>query len=256
MTFEGRPLEAPVAARVQSLLAYLLLHADAPQSRAQLSFTFWPDASEANARNNLRQLLHQLRQTLTQADRYLRTDASSVQWVPDPTTTLDVVSFERAIVDAEKAARAGDIERRRTSLERAVGLCQGALLPSFYDDWIAPRRENLVQRCKEAVAGLVSLLEEQREYPEALRHVRHWLQHDSLEEEAHRWLMRLLALSGDRAGALQAYRHCADTLQRELGVEPSAATVRLHERIRDAEAEPSPSRAGGETSPPAASLVG
>jgi len=256
LSVDGESVPGLPAGRLQSLLAYLLLNADAPQSRAHLSFTFWPDASEANARNNLRQLLHQLRQTLPQADRYLRTDASSVQWVPDSTTTLDVVSFERAIVEAEKAARAGDIERRRTSLERAVVLCRGALLPSCYDDWIAPRREGLVRRCKEAVAGLVSLLEEQREYPEAIRQVRHWLEHDALDEEANRWLMRLLALSGDRAGALQAYRQCADALDRELGVEPSAPTVRLHERIRDAEAEPSAPRAGGETSPPAASLVG
>src|SRR5262245_28596309 len=132
MTFEGRPLEAPVAARVQSLLAYLLLHADAPQSRAQLSFTFWPDASEANGRNSLRQLLHQLRQALPDADRYLRADAASVQWSPDSSWSLDVAQFEGALREAEGAARARDAERRRACLERAVELYRGPLLPSCY----------------------------------------------------------------------------------------------------------------------------
>ena len=256
VTVDGESIAGVASGRLQSLLAYLLLNADAPQSRAHLSFTFWPDASEANARNNLRQLLHQLRQTLPQADRYLRTDASSVQWVPDPTTTLDVVSFERSIGDAEKAGRAGDLERRRSSLERAVDLCQGALLPSCYDDWIGPRRERLVQRCKDAVAALVGLLEEQREYGEALTHVGHWLEHDPLDEEAHRWRMRLLALSGDRVGALQAYRQCAEVLQRELGVEPGGATNRTYEGIRDAEPAPVVPSVSREASPPAASLVG
>src|SRR5512143_1536181 len=81
VSLDGRPVGGPASARPQSLFAYLLLHADAPQPRSQLAFTFWPDASEASARNNLRQLLHQLRQTLPDADRYLRADANSVQWI-------------------------------------------------------------------------------------------------------------------------------------------------------------------------------
>src|SRR5262245_31891178 len=100
MTFGGSTLETPVAARVQSLLAYLLLHAEAPQPRAQLSFTFWPDASEANARNSLRQLLHQLRQALPDPDRYLRADAASVQWAPEASWSLDVAQFDRALREA------------------------------------------------------------------------------------------------------------------------------------------------------------
>ena len=244
LAVDGRSVDRPATARLQSLLAYLLLHADAPQSRAHLSFSFWPDASESNARNNLRQLLHQLRQALPEPERYLRADANSVQWIPSSPFTLDVVLFESAVAEAEAARRVGDAARRRACLERAVDLCQGPLLPSCYDDWIGPERERLARRCEDAVAALVGLLEEQREYPSAIAHVRHWLQHDPLDERAHRWLMRLLALTGDRVAALQAYRQCADALRRELGAEPSDETVRTHERIRDA--EPGPSGSSGE----------
>ena len=244
LTVDGRPVDGPATARLQSLLAYLLLHADAPQSRAHLSFTFWPDASESNARNNLRQLLHQLRQALPDPDRYLRADANSVQWAPDSSFSLDVALFDRAVAEAEAAGRAGDAARRRACLERAVDLCQGPLLPSCYDDWIGPARERLARRCEDAVAALVGLLEEQREYASAIARVRHWLQHDPLDEEAYRWLMRLLALAGDRVAALQAYRQCADALRRELAAEPSAETVRTYERIRDA--EPGPPAPSGE----------
>jgi DNA-binding SARP family transcriptional activator len=126
LTVDGRPAAGPMTARLHSLLAYLLLHADAPQSRAHLSFTFWPDASEPNARNNLRQLLHQLRQALPDPDRYLRADTSSVQWVPDSSFSLDVALFDSAVADAEGAGRAGDAVRSRACLERAVALCQGS----------------------------------------------------------------------------------------------------------------------------------
>jgi DNA-binding SARP family transcriptional activator/predicted ATPase len=255
VTVDGRPV-GPTTARLQSLLAYLLLHADAPQSRAHLSFTFWPDASEPKARNNLRQLLHQLRQALPEADRHLRTDASSVQWAPDSSFTLDVAHFDNALAEADEAGRAGDVARRRACLERAVELCDGPLLPSCYDDWIGPARERLARRCEEAVAALVGLLEEQREYAGAISHVRHWLQHDSVDEAAYRWLMRLLALTGDRAGALQAYRQCEDGLRRELAAEPSAETVRTYEGIRSAEPGPSTPAGVAAEVPAALSLVG
>jgi DNA-binding SARP family transcriptional activator len=234
LTVDDQPVDRPTTARLQSLLAYLLLHADAPQSRASLAFAFWPDASEANARNNLRQLLHQLRQSLPDPDRYLRADANSVQWTGDSSFSLDVAFFDKAVAEAEQAGRAGDAAGRLAALERAVAICEGPLLPSCYDDWIGPARDRVAQRCKDAVASLVGLLEQQREYAGATTHVRHWLEHDPLDERAHRWLIRLLALAGDRAGALQAYRRCVDALKRELGAEPAAETVRVYERIRDA----------------------
>jgi DNA-binding SARP family transcriptional activator len=256
LTFDGRLVDGPASARLQSLFAYLILHAGTPQSRAHLSFVFWPDLSEAKARNNLRQLLHQLRQALPDPDRYLRTDASSVQWATDAPFSLDVADFDRAVAEAEAAERVGDPVRRRACLERAVELCQGPLLPSCYDDWIGPARQRLAQRCEDAVAALVGLLAGQREYASAIARVRHWLQHDPLDEGAYRWLMRLLALCGDRVAALQAYLQCVDALQRELAAEPSAETVHTFERIRGARSDlPAPS-GGREGTPAASPLVG
>ena len=46
------------SARAESLLAYLLLHREAPQPRQRLAFLLWPDSSEPQARTNLRHLLH------------------------------------------------------------------------------------------------------------------------------------------------------------------------------------------------------
>src|SRR5260370_1310896 len=45
--------------RLQSLLAYLVLHRTAPQARSHLAFLLWPDSSEAQAHSNLRQLFLQ-----------------------------------------------------------------------------------------------------------------------------------------------------------------------------------------------------
>jgi DNA-binding SARP family transcriptional activator len=52
LEYDGTPVTGVRTQRLQSLLAYLLLHRDAPQSRAHLAFQFWPDSTEAQARSN------------------------------------------------------------------------------------------------------------------------------------------------------------------------------------------------------------
>ena len=131
--------------RLQSLLAYLVLHRDAPQSRQHLAFLFWPDSTEAQARTNLRNQLYHLRRAIPDADRFLRADAKTVQWRPDAPMKLDVAGLEQAVVQAEQAKRAGDQRTLRAALERAVELYPGKLLPDCYDDWIVPVRERLYQ---------------------------------------------------------------------------------------------------------------
>jgi len=48
-------------------LAYLILHRTAPQFRYHLAYQFWPESSEAQARTNLRNLLHLLLKALPNA---------------------------------------------------------------------------------------------------------------------------------------------------------------------------------------------
>src|SRR5437879_8247936 len=62
------PVTTVNVARLQSLLAYLVLHRTAPQARSHLAFLLWPDSDEVQAQSNLRALLRHLRQVLPIAD--------------------------------------------------------------------------------------------------------------------------------------------------------------------------------------------
>ena len=77
-----KPVTGIDTPRLQSLLTYLVLHRGAPQSRAHLAFIFWPDTSEAQARTNLRNLLHHLRHALPEVDTYLYASGQALQWRP------------------------------------------------------------------------------------------------------------------------------------------------------------------------------
>ena len=94
---DATPIPAFDLPRLQALLAYLVLHRDTPQSRAQLAFLLWPDSSEGQARTNLRTLLHRVRQALPAADHFLHADGQVVQWRTGAPCTLDVAAFEQAL---------------------------------------------------------------------------------------------------------------------------------------------------------------
>jgi DNA-binding SARP family transcriptional activator len=228
--------EEPVAGvntpRPQALLAYLALHREAPQARQQLAFRFWPDTTEAQARNNLRQTLHVLRHALPGADALLIADTNTLQWRPGGPYTLDVAEFERALAAGASGDQSdGQASARRTALERAIDLYRGDLLPTCYDDWITSERDRLRQRFQQALEEMARLLERQRDYAAAAGYARRLVRLDPLNEDAYRELMRLLALKGDRAGALRVYHTCATILRRELGVDPSPATNAAYERV-------------------------
>ncbi len=108
--------------RLQSLLAFLILHRGVPQSRAHLAFLFWPDTCEAQARTNLRNLLHQLRRSLLDADSFLDISVQTLQWRSGAPFTLDVADFETALTDAEQSQSSGDLAAVRQALERAAAI--------------------------------------------------------------------------------------------------------------------------------------
>lgn len=220
--------------RLQSLLTYLVLHQTAPQTRSHLAFLLWPDSTDAQAHSNLRKLLHQLRQTLPNADHFLHTDRHTLQWLPaypHPSWTLDVLDIELALAQAKQAQQAQDTTTLRQALEQAVYLYRGDLLPSCYDEWILPERDRIRQLFFQAAEQLIILLEQERDYAAAIRTAQHLLRHDPLQEATYRHLMRFYALRNDRATALRIYHTCATTLERELGTEPSHATRQTYESL-------------------------
>ncbi|MBE7468341.1 MAG: tetratricopeptide repeat protein [Anaerolineales bacterium] len=221
LTYGNTPLLTVNTQRLQSLLAFLVLHRHTPQSRHHLAFLLWPDTPEAQAHTNLRTLLHRLRQALPEADRFLVADAQTVQWRLETPFALDVADFEQSLAQANSI----------TTLQQAIDFYQGDLLPGCYDDWILPHRERLRQVFSQALEQLIIRLENEHDYPAAIRATQRLLRHDPLHEVTYRRLMRLHALNGDRAGVQQVYQDCLTTLRRELDVAPSPATRQVYERL-------------------------
>jgi DNA-binding SARP family transcriptional activator/predicted ATPase len=235
LLYDDQPVTMAQHLRLQSLLAYLIVHGDAPQARQHLAFLFWPDASEAQARANLRRTLHELRRLLPFLAHFLQIEDHFLQWRNSPASTVDVVLFAASLAQAEQAAEPAMVQ---ATLEQAVALYGGDLLPGCYDDWLLLERERLRQQYRQALEQLISLLEQQREFSSALVYAHRLLHCDLLHESSYRLLMRLHVLNGDRAAALRIYHTCATTLAQELGVEPGPEVQQIYQRLLNAPTVP------------------
>ncbi|TAH52273.1 MAG: hypothetical protein EYC68_08205 [Chloroflexota bacterium] len=225
---DAMPLTGFHSERLQALLAYLVLHRDAPMTRQQLAYTFWADTTDAQARTNLRTLLARFRDALSNADEFVCFAPQTIQWRADAAFHCDVIEFQNARAAALEHQRAGETAREMDALERAVKTYAGDLLPSCYDDWILPERETLRQEWHAALENLVARHEANRAYARALEYAQHLLRADPLREEAYARVMRLELERGERTSALRAYHACATMLRDEFGIDPAAETRALY----------------------------
>lgn len=217
--------------KLQSVLAYLLLQCQTPQTRYHTAAILWPTSTDSQARTNLRKYIHQLRYAIPNADGFLCINGNTIQWQQDASLIFDVAEFEQTIEMAKQARQNNDTQGMQVSLATAVGHYRGDLFPDCYDDWIQQPRQRLSQTYTQALSELALLLERERDYETAIHYLQRLLHHDPLREAGYRQLMRLYALNGDRGKALQAFEQCRQILEQELGVPPSHATQTVYERL-------------------------
>src|SRR5262245_35823124 len=93
IAYGDKPLTGFESSRLQALLAYLLLHRNAPQTRQHIAFKLYPDSTEAQARTNLRGLLYTLRQELPNQNQFLEIEKQILRWRSDTPFSLDVDEF-------------------------------------------------------------------------------------------------------------------------------------------------------------------
>lgn len=214
---DGRPVELPADAGARELLARLAL-SPGPHPRSALAGRLRPEVPEASARKTLRNALYELRRALgPAADDALEITRQHVGLRADA-VRVDVWDFRGHIADGELVA-AADVGR-------------GELLDGLDGDWALRARDEHAVELTGVLEALTARAHAAGDLPAAIAWARRRLDVDPLAEAAHRELIRLLALTGDRAAALAAAGAMSERLRADLGVPPSAATRALIEDVR------------------------
>lgn len=231
-----------------ALLAYLAI-TDKGQSRDHLVDLFWPESDPDRARATLRRTLSALRSGLS--DRWVQADRSTVWLEADDGVSVDVERIRAALGDTHDHGPDQVCPRCIESLTGAASQVRGPFMEGFFlrgcpdfDDWMVGEAEHQRRAVSSLFERLSTALSGQGRYPEAIEAVRRWLEVDPLLEQAHRMLMLFHAWSGDRSGAVDAYRSWVALLDQELGVDPLDETTELYEAIleEDLPRAPAPPR--------------
>jgi DNA-binding SARP family transcriptional activator len=212
--------------RLQSLLAYLILHRDAPQFRYHLAGILWPDSQEAQAHTNLRNLVYLLRKALPDGNSLICADNQTLRWNPEVKFKLDILDFQQ--VTSQDSAQNLSLE----ALETALKLYQGDLLPSCYDEWVSAERDHYHQVFITILYQLIDRYESLRRYADAIVCCQRLVTMEPFDMDGYPRLMRLFVLNGEVPPALKTYQKYTRLLKHELGIEPPADMQDLYAHIR------------------------
>ena len=249
---DGQPVTGFVTDKVRALLVYLVMEADRPHRRGQLAELLWPEHPVQVARNSLRQALATLRQAIgdhTATPPFLHISAETIQFNAASDYWLDVAVFTDLLEACRRHRHACPEQCTPCAhrLQEAVALYRGSFLDQFFvsdsvafEEWTLLHRERLRRLAYAATAWLTTYFERRGAYDLAESSAWQQVELDPWREEAHRQLMRVLALSGQRSAALRQYETCRRVLQDELGVPPAPKTTALREQIRAGTVEDSP----------------
>lgn len=222
--------------KAEALLAYLAC-TGRTQAREVLAELLWDDRSQAQALANLRVILNSLRQAL---GPYLIINRLDVGLNEDSPYWLDAAELEKALAALQPSAnrKAALTAPELANIAKALALYQGDFLDGFFlrdcqgfEEWQLAERERWRLQVIESQYHLIAGYQALGEPMSAIQWARRLLQLDPLQEEGHRQLMRLLAITGQRPAALMQYELCRQVLAEELGVDPGEETVSLYHQI-------------------------
>jgi DNA-binding SARP family transcriptional activator len=225
---DGRPLGLP-AAKPRALLADLLLNRNRVVSVSRLVDDLWGEEPPETATKALQGYVSQLRKALG-ADRLLTRPPGYSLRVEDD--ELDLARFERLVKDGRELLGAGDSKAAARRFDEALQLWRG---PPFAEFQAEPFARDAGARLEDA---RLAALEERIEADLALgRHARlipeleELVASEPLRERPRGQLMLALYRSGRQADALELYRRTRETLNEELGIEPSLELQELERRM-------------------------
>jgi DNA-binding SARP family transcriptional activator len=237
---DGREVEEHqwLRPRPKLLIKLLALQPHHQLHREQMMEILWPDLDAEAAANNLHKNIHAARRALEPAlksgadSHFILTYGRQIHLRAPGKLWVDVEAFEQGAAAALKTSDA-------QAYEKALALYAGDLLiEDPYEDWTTIRRESLRALRQELLVKLSRLYETEGQYPQALERLKEIVVLNPSNEEAHRQLMRLYALVGNRQQALHQYWQCCEDLRQALDARPEQATIKLHEQIISGRIQP------------------
>ncbi|ACF13634.1 response regulator receiver and SARP domain protein [Chloroherpeton thalassium ATCC 35110] len=212
--------------KARRLLLYLLLHPQPRRTKEKIADAIWPESDVKSLSNNFHATISNIRRVFNRPDLihhhdgYYNVDTSNL--------LVDWYEFEKEIKQASEAKRQARIEVALSSFERARALYKGSFVPEFEDDWVDESRDYFERLYNNGNQDMATLLEEEREFQQALGIVDEMLKINPFDDWAYEKAIKLSGLLENYALAKDYYEHYKQMAREEFNSLPSPAIERTY----------------------------
>ena len=205
-----------------------LLATSVPLTREQIGAALWPDLARQQLGNALHTALREVRRALGSAERVVYA-SGRYTFNRDLPLECDVDEFEAAMADAGRARPA---VAAIPALQQALAAYGGDFLAGMAcGEWGLARREELRRRLESALLAVGRLQAAAGRHQAAAGAFRRAIEHEPLNETAHRELMSCWEALGETARAVRHYEELTALLRERVGVAPATETTALYQRL-------------------------
>lgn len=227
----------PLAPKLRTILSLLLTLNNQTVPVSRLIDELWPDEPPTTVVATIQTYVYQLRKIL-ESRKFAKekvpslvteTSGYRLNVLPE---SIDSHVFERCFREGRLAFEAGDFERSARALHAGLSLWRSS---AFADVTMGPRLEAYATQLEEARLQAIELRVDAKtelgQHQEVVRELKALTIAHPLHEGFQAKLMLALYRLGRRHESLDTYARLRTNLVEALGVEPTAATQRLHRAL-------------------------
>ena len=223
--------------KAEALFVYLLSNPQ-PQARETLADLLWDEQTRERGLSSLRTLITRLPPALLP---YLSITRQTLAFDIKQPYWFDVARFVGYLptaVERQQDAKTALPPAAVARLEKAIALYRGDFLSGFalkdapgFEMWLEAEQQRLNRLLIQGLEQLINYHIQRQQYTKGIEQAVRLLQIEPMQEETHRQMLLMLALSGQRGAALRHYKTYQGYLAAELDIAPELATTQLYERV-------------------------
>jgi len=221
--------------RARDILCYIASRRHRRASKESIIDIFWGESDPEIVAKNFHPTVSHIRKALNsnqllKQDFLIYRDGDYILNA-DFSYAIDIEEFDFLVAEGEAARRSGQIETCINNYEAAVKLYRGEFMKGCYDPWADEQRTYYLERYLHLLEALVIAAQKAQEWPRSLHLAQQILREDPYREDIYCLVMRAHAAQGNRVAVKDQYETLRGLLNKELGVEPAAETLKVYRQL-------------------------
>ena len=230
--------------KIRALFGYLCIESSKAHRRDALCEMFWYERESKAGKQNLRQSLYRIKQTLEKhekglGDKLFTTSrqelAINAKYLA--IDAIDLLNGSEEISSRKEETETGDLSGN-SKLEALAEMHDGEFLEGMelideplFNEWLRTKREQIHKRACELFERVAQHYRQIGILEKAHQWLDRWLSIETWNERAHRLKMEWLAQEGKRSAALAQYHELVEILLEEFQADPTEETNDLYLKI-------------------------